>query len=97
MARKGAPRRRLRALRVRLRRISPPLRFGAFPFRLSLRAAEPRINSHFPFPGFCLRRPNTEFVSHRVTEGALELARFARSPPSNGHRGEAAYKTNLGN
>ena len=31
---KEAPRRRLRALRVRLRRISPPLRFGAFPLRL---------------------------------------------------------------
>ena len=36
-----APRRRLRALRVRLRRISPPLRFGAFPLRLMLRAVEP--------------------------------------------------------
>ena len=70
---------------------------GAFPFRLMLRAAEPRINSHSPFPGFCLRRPNTEFLSHRVTEGALELARFARSPANNGDRGEAAYKTNLGN
>ena len=29
----GLSRRRLRALRVRLRRISPPLRFGAFPLR----------------------------------------------------------------
>ena len=36
-----APRRRLRALRVRLRRIFPSLRFGAFPFRLMLRAVEP--------------------------------------------------------
>ena len=32
---KMAPRRRLRALRVRLRRIFPPLRFGAFPLRIS--------------------------------------------------------------
>ena len=40
---KGAPRRRLRALRVRLRRIFPPLRFGAFPLRLMLRTAEPQV------------------------------------------------------
>ena len=32
---KLAPRRRLRALRVRLRRIFPPFHFGAFPLRLN--------------------------------------------------------------
>ena len=34
---KDVPRRRLRALRVRLRRIFPPFHFGAFPLRRKLR------------------------------------------------------------
>ena len=38
---KRAPRRRLRALRVRLRRIFPPFHFGAFPLRLMPYAAQP--------------------------------------------------------
>ena len=45
---KRAPRRRLRALRVRLRRIFPPFHFGAFTLRLMLRAFNPhaREDSH---------------------------------------------------
>ena len=66
-------------------------RTGVYPFfegRMGLRPMFMRVRwfrevyfaRHWrnpPFPGFCLRRPNTEFLSHRVKEGALELARFA--------------------
>ena len=42
---KEAPRRRLRALRVRLRRIYPPLRFGAYPLRRCFASYNHRLHS----------------------------------------------------
>ena len=59
-----APRRRLRALRVRLRRIYPPLRFGAYPLRRCFAPYNHRLHS----PSTASQRLLKTFLTLRLAE-----------------------------
>ena len=71
----GLPRRRLSALRVRLRRIFPPLRFGAFPLRSSA------SHNHNPVP---LQIFPTQ--RHRGAENIISLGALPPDPPNTEQR-----------